>query len=115
MARTALTVQEITRNGLSPAYTAANGDGHSVALDGQNRTMIHVVNGDASPNVVTLQTSATVDGEAVADKTVNVPAGEERMIGPFPNQFYRQSDGSVYIDHSNTTSNTIAAFNIPAE
>lgn len=114
MARTELTVQDIVRSGLEATYTAANGDGHYFSNDGK-RTFIHVVNGDASDNTVTIQTPATADSLAITDRTVVVTAGEERMIGPFPTQYYNQSDGTVYVDHSNTTSGTIAAIKLPAE
>jgi hypothetical protein len=111
MARTALSVQSIVRAGLSPTYTAANVDGHSVANEGK-QTFIHVKNGGASPITVTIPTPGSVDGLAVADRTVNVPAGEERMIGPFPAAFYNQADGTVHVDFSAVTSVTLAAFKV---
>lgn len=107
MARAALTVQDIERSGLEPSYTAAIADGHSFENNG--RVFIHVKNGDAASKDITIQTPGTVDGLAVADRVVSVPADEERMIGPFAPSQYNQSDGSVYVDYSAITSVTIAA------
>ena len=111
MAREALTLQSIVRGGLEPAYTAANADGHSVTNDGK-RTFVHVNNGSGSEVTITIDTPGTVDGLAISDREVAVPAGEERMIGPFPTDWYNQSDGTVHVDYSDTTSVTIGAFKV---
>lgn len=111
MARTALTLQSIVRTGLSPAYTGANADGHSVTNEGK-KTLVHVKNGGGSSINVTIQTPNTVDSLAVSDRVVSVPSGEERMIGPFPVETYNQSDGTIYVDFSAVTSVTVAAFKV---
>jgi hypothetical protein len=111
MARTALTVQQISRSGLGPAYTAANVDGHSV--DNRNQKLfLHVKNGSASSINVTVVTPATVEGLAVADLVVAVPNGGERMIGPFSNRPFNQTDGTIHVDFSAVTTVTVAAFKI---
>lgn len=107
MARADLTVQEISRSGLNPSYTAAATDGHSVENTG--REFIHVKNGSGSSVTVTIQTPGTVDGLAVADRTVAVPASGERMIGPFAPGDYNQDDDAIYVDYSAITTVTIAA------
>jgi hypothetical protein len=111
MARTDLPVQQINRIGLNPAYTAGNGSGgHSISNDG--RVFFHVKNGGGAPITATAQTPVTVDDLAVADRVVTVPAGGERMIGPFPPGLYNQSDGKVYLDFSDVTSVTVGAFRL---
>lgn len=114
MARTDLTVQDIVRTGLQATYTAAIADGHMFANDGK-QTFIQVINNDAASKTITIQTPATVDSLAVTDRTVAVPAGEERFIGPFPKGTYNQSDGKVYIDYSAVTSVTVAVLKVPEE
>jgi hypothetical protein len=105
MARTALAVQAITRAGLTPAYTAANADGHAIANDGS--TMLHVKTvGTAC--TVTVVTPGTVDGQAIADRTIALGTNTERMIGPFPPRTYNQ-DGAVHVDFSAVTAVTVAA------
>lgn len=111
MARTALTVQVIARTGLDPAYSSANADGHSVQNTG--RECVHVVNGGGGAITVTIQTPGTVDGLAVSDRTVSVPAGEDRIIGPFPVRDYNQPNTeTIYVDFSGVTSVTVAALRL---
>lgn len=111
MPRTALTVQQISRGGLAPAYGAANVDGHSVPNTG--REAIHVKNGSVSSINVTLITPGTVDGQAIGDRVVAVPAGGERFLGPFPGTVYNQPGTSdVHVDFSAVTSVTVAAIRI---
>lgn len=91
MARAALTVQSTSRSGLNAAYTAAAVDGHAFENLREN-VVIHVKNGGAGAVVVTIATPATVDGLAVPDRTVSIPAGGERFIGPFSKSVYNQDD-----------------------
>ena len=71
MAVTALAVQQIGRAGITPAFTAANTDGHTILNDG--KTFIEVKNGSGAPITVTIDTPQTVDGLAVAQRTVWSP------------------------------------------
>lgn len=109
MARVAISVQNIGRAGLEPAYTAAAADGNSFPNDG--RTFLHVKNG-ATDVVVTTRITKVVDGQAVTNPTVTVPATEERMIGPFPPGLYNQSDDTVYVDYDDEANVTIAAIRL---
>ena len=111
MARTELTVQNIVRAGVSASYTAAIADNHKFTNNG--RMFAHVKNGSGGAIVVTIQTPGTVDGLAIADRTVSIPATTgDVMIGPFPPGQYNQSDGMVYIDYASTTSMTIGVFQL---
>lgn len=101
-----LTAQTIIRSGLKPTYgsTASNGD----KFENTGNEFVHIKNTDTSSHTVTVATSATVDGLAVADRAVAIPASEERMIGPFPTSVYNDSDGFVQLTYSSVTSMTIA-------
>lgn len=111
MARTALVPQEIVRTGLTPSYTSANVDGHSIANNG--RTVLHVKT-VGTGCTVTIQTPGTVDGMAVADRTVVLGTNTERIIGPFPPDAYDQPGGAgVYVDFSAVTAVTVAALRLP--
>lgn len=112
MARTALTVQTISRSGIAPSYASGDAaNGHQFSNNG--KTFLHVKNGGGSSITVTIQTPGSVDGLAVADRTVTVANGAEKMIGPFPTTTYNQSGGLVYVDLSADTSVTLAAFYLP--
>lgn len=112
MARSDLTVQAIARTGLEPAYAAANVDGNAFANDGQ--TFIHVKNGGGVEIDVTIPTPAQVDGLDVEDVVVAVPAGEERMIGPFQGRLFGQPADSnkVWVNYESVTTVTVAAIRL---
>lgn len=99
-----LTVQEIDRDGLEATYASAAAGGDTVPND--EITFLHVKNGSGASIDVTIQTPGTVDGLAVTDRTVAVPASEERMIGPFPASVY---GATLTLSYSDVTSLTIAA------
>lgn len=105
-----LTVQTSSRTGLEPSYASCAGGGDEFANTGKQ--VIHVKNGDASPHVVTIVTQATVDGLAIADRDVTIPAGEERIIGPFPTGFYNDGGGLAQITYDNVTTQTIAVIEL---
>ena len=112
MARTELTVQAIVRAGDEPTYEAANSDGEE--FDNTGKQFLHIKNGSGGSITITIVTPGTVDeGDlAVADRTIAIPAGKERMIGPFPPATYNQSDETVDVNFSGVTSLTIGAFSL---
>lgn len=110
MARTAITYEQIVRTGLESVGQAAVADGNKFSNDG--RMFLRVLNEDASSINVTIQTPVTVDGLAVTDLVVAVPAGEARDIGPFPPAIYNQTDGMVYVDYSAVTDITVTLFRL---
>lgn len=104
MPRTAITPQVATSAGLTLATEAANALGHSVVSD-PKRTLIVTTVGTAT--VVTLQTPGTVDGNAVADKTISIGTNATRYIA-IGHAGYRQDDGTVLVDLSAVTAVTVA-------
>lgn len=111
MARTALALQVPVRAGLTPSFTAANVDGHSIANDGH--TCIEVKNASGSPINVTFPIPVLVDGQAVTSLVVSIPATTgDKIIGPFPPATYNQADGKLYVDFSAVTSVNCAAIQV---
>lgn len=129
MARGVLSVQAIDYDGLSPAYTSGDAtDGHQFLnpanTNGQGKKVfLHVKNGGgADPCVVTIQIPYLIEGRyAAVDKTVSVPAGEERMITDFtPTTFNQDGEDTVagqanyvLIDLDQATSVTLGVFKTP--
>jgi len=101
-----LAVVTISRNGLEATYNTAAGGGDAFINTGNE--FVHIKNDDASSKDITFATPAEVDGLAVADRVVSIPAGEDRMIGPFPASTYNDTAGKVQITYSAVTSVTIA-------
>ena len=106
--RTTVTPQQLARTGITPVYNAATvTEGDGFANDG--RTFIHCLNVSVGIITLTISTPGTVDGLAIADRTVAIPANTGNlMIGPFPPDVYNQSNGQVYLDWSDVTTMTFA-------
>lgn len=104
-----LSVQTATSAGLNPTANAVSAS-DEFANDG--KTLARVANGSGGSLTVTIVTPNTVDGGlAIADRTVTVPDGESRVIGPFPKSSYNDSSGNVTLQFSATTSVTVELFN----
>ena len=58
------------------------------------RELVLVKKGAAAVNV-TVETGATFDGLALAERTVAVAANTDRVLGPFKPGIYNDSDGKV--------------------
>jgi hypothetical protein len=111
MAVTALAVQQISRAGITPAFTSANADGHTILNDG--KTFLEVRNADGSAITVTIDTPQTVDGLAVASRTVSVGATTGvKMIGPFPLDYNQPGTEYIQVTFSAVTSVTVGAFRV---
>ena len=111
MARTALVPQQVVRTGLTPVFSAANADGHSIANDG--KVVLEVKNTSGAPINVTIQTPGSVDGLAIADLVVAIPlTSGDKIIGPFPPGIYNQADGTIYVDFAAAPGLTVAALRI---
>lgn len=108
MARTAITPQTPTVAGAAVTYEPANVDGNSVDL-ATGPKLLHVKNGSGASITVTLPTPGTVAGLAIADRTVAVPAGGERLIRL--DRVVRQTNGTAHVDYSAVTTVTVAALN----
>lgn len=104
-----LAVQSLKRTGLNPSYAAASAGGDKFAPS--RETFLHVKNGGGGSITATITTPREAFPDvAVADVAVAVPAGGERMIGPFPAEhFAAASDGLADISWSGVTSVTVAA------
>jgi hypothetical protein len=103
---TTLSAQNVVLTGLLPVYTAADATGNNFLNDGM--VFLHVKNGDVASKTVTLTTPNLVEGIAIADPTVVIPAGEDRMIGPFPTGPFNDSSGKANVTYSAVTSVTVA-------
>jgi hypothetical protein len=104
-----LTVQSITRSGLKPSYVVASGTGDQFSNAG--KAFLHVKNADTVAHTVTVasQVAQPPPGTAAADIAVTVPAGEDRMIGPFPPNAFNDADKFVQATYDAVTGVTVAA------
>ncbi len=107
-----LATQLITRAGVTPALTAAAGGGDKFTPD--RDTFLRIANGGGSPITVTIVTPrADALGNAVADNAISVTNAQERIIGPFPAEYYADpADGLANITYSSPTSVTVGIFKV---
>jgi len=110
MAYTVIVAQTVTKTGLNPAYVAATAtEGDKFRNTGKE--FIHVINAGVGAVAVTVPTPAEISGLAIEDKVVSVPAGEDRMIGPFESALYNQSGadkGYCYVTYDQVATVTVA-------
>lgn len=82
-------------------WSAAEAGGDEFANTGKE--LLLVTNGAGSPVTLTVSTSQTVDGLAVADKAIPIPAGETHVLGPWNKSLYNDVDGNVQLAWSSHT------------
>lgn len=102
-----LSVQEIDHTGLNPSHAAADGGGDTFENpDVKGRTFLWVKNGDTSGKTVTFDSTESCNQGFDHDVQVTVPAGEDRLIGPFDRDRFGNPVSASYDD---VTSVTVAA------
>ncbi len=100
MATVTLAVQTLARAGITPSYTASGASpllniADTFRFQNDGKVLLHFKKTGAGDCTVTIQTPETVDGLAVSDRTVTVPATTgDVMIGPFPPNHYNQAGGN---------------------
>lgn len=100
-----IATQQTPLDGAALTYSAASAGGDRFKPSA--RTFMHIKNGSASSVTATLVTPGTVDGLAVADRAVTVPAGGDRLV-PLPPGTYASADGLGDVTWSATTTVTFA-------
>lgn len=109
MAATAFTPTAVGHGGLdldTSAVTPTQTTGHT--CPGGAGVCLYVKNASASPITVTLHYTPTVDGNAVASRTVTVTNAKASLI-PVQNTYADPATGLVTIDFSAFTSVTAQA------
>lgn len=101
MPRDALTITPIALDGTEPpaALVGVAANGVKITPSGDDDVLIlKVSNTGASPLDVTVQTSASTYGLAIADIVEEVTNGETRYFKLKPMSILRQTDGDIYVD-----------------
>lgn len=106
-----LAVQKVVVTGLTPSYAAAAAGGDQFANSG--KAMIHAKNASAGSLTVTVNSQTNCSQGFDHDAAVAIPAGQERMIGPFPKGRFDDANGNVQITYSGVTSLTVAVVEVP--
>lgn len=105
----ALSAQRIAVSGTAPTYAAASAGGDTAPIGGG--LLLHVVNGGGSSITLTVDTPGTVDGLAIGNASVAIPAGDSAFV-PLT-YVYRQSTGVANVTYSAVTSVEVAVIQHP--
>lgn len=105
-----LTTQTAPLAGLTVTLASATAGGDK-ARTGDGLVLV-VSNGDASSHTVTLATPGTVDGLAIADRTVTVAAGGLAVI-PLSDIYRDPATGLATLTYDAVTSVKVAAVRVP--
>lgn len=111
MARSTPAAQVPTVAGLDPSLTAPSADGDTIPA---GRVLLWVVNDSGSSVTVGIPTPRTLGGLAVSDGGGAVPAGAQRIYGPFPASLFARASteevdpGLVWVSYSSVTDVTRA-------
>ncbi len=106
-----LTAQQIDSAGIAPTYAgaAAGGDEFAHAAD----VFLHVKNSDTSAHTASVVSQFDASpGIAAADLDIAVPAGEERIAGPFNGRVFANADGNVELTYDAVTGVTVAVLKL---
>lgn len=107
----ALTTQNVSRTGIVPTY-AAVASSDTFTPDAQ--TYVHIKNAGGSTDTVTISVLAgDPAGLTIADLSIAIVTSTEKVIGPFPANFFADpTTGLATIAHSFTTTVTIGVFKL---
>lgn len=106
-----LTKQALSRAGLNPTLSTL-GTSNDFANNG--KIFLYIKNASGGARTVTLDIQQTVDSQAVTDRTVAIPDGEFRLIGPFPIAAYNDGSGNCNFSLDSATSVTGGAIEMTA-
>jgi hypothetical protein len=104
-----IAAQQVTVSGITPTYAAVSASDTIDPTGGPK--ILHVKNGGASPDVVTLVVPGTLYGVAIADVTVSVTNAQERMI-LVPSELVDPASGVITVLHGFITSVTQGLFRL---
>lgn len=93
-----LVPQSATSSGVTPTVITPGASGDKVPVG----ALLRVTNGTAGSITITLTTHQTVDGLAVTDRTVSIPASQTRTIRA-TRVYANPEDGYVDVLSSDTT------------
>ena len=108
-----LTVVDIDLDGGEPALVAADAKGDEFS-NTSGRTIFHAKNAGGTTRTVTVVCQRPCSYGFTHDAVVEVPAGEERLIGPFATYRFNDSGNKVQVTYDAVTDMTVGAYNLVA-
>lgn len=103
-----LSVQTITLSAITPSFTTASFGGDQFANSGYE--FLWIKNSSGSSVTVTIDSQTPCNQGYDHNVTVTVPAGQERVVGPFQPGRFNDANGNVKITYSSTANVTVGVF-----
>lgn len=117
MPRVEIPVTEIDRDGVAPpAQTDADAASDHFIDANDGRIVLEIESSDGADQTVEFEIpSGGVDDQPVTPRTVTIPDGETRWVGPFPRSVYNQPNpdlNKIFINPSVSTTLKFRAYKI---
>ena len=112
MARTVITQEVVSRDGLNPTQQSADATNDHSIENNPGDLALRIDNAGAGASVWEAIYAQEVDGETVPNKTLSVGAGAVRYFGPFPVTLFGTT---ISIDVDIDTSVTFEGVRIPRD
>lgn len=112
MARVAIPVTSIDRDGVAPPAQTDADASNNMQFTNDGETFLEIVSSDAGAQSVEFLIATEVDELAVTPRTVAIPAGETRMVGPFTAVYDQTGTKLVYVNPSVSTTLKFRAYSI---
>lgn len=113
MATVTLAAQNVIESGLTPTRTSGLSISNTYQVANDGRVFLHFEKSGLGSCDVTVVTPGSVDGHAIADLVVTVPATTgDVLIGPFPPAVFN-SGGMLSFTLGEITGLTVAVLRLP--
>jgi len=109
MAVTALAVQQAARTGALLTKSTVTTGGFTFPNDGHT---LLIVQNDSGALALVFDTPGTVDGLAIAQRTVTVATLEQWVIGPFPTAIYNNAQDLVTVTPDKGLTSAVAVVRV---
>ena len=114
MADVIRTPEKISRNGIDLTDISGLLTADTQVIRNNGKVFLHFKNTGAGACIVTFITQGTVDAQAIADRTVTVPATTGDIhVGPFPPDIYNDASRDLRLTLSEVTGLTMAVAQMP--
>lgn len=101
-----LAAQQITRDGITPTFAAADAAGDEFPFSGNNLVIFR--NGGTAAVTITAVTPAKVENLDVQDLAITVPAGTDRYVNGLASRNFQNVNRRVGVTYSAVTGVSVA-------
>lgn len=113
MADVRIAVEKVLPGGLTATYTGSLSVSDTYMVKNDGKTILHFKKSAAVIANITIETPVTVDGLAVAERAVAIPATTgDKFLGPFPTRVYNDTSGDLRFASDDIDGLTVAVLRI---